>query len=98
MCVVSTGPPLCVDRGTLDDGQDVALDALARYVDASRTAPLAIGDLVNLVYEDNTCLLDAMAGFLCGTVRIDKLVQLLRSEYTPGLGDRHGLFLAFSAE
>ena len=51
---------LGVDRGALDDGQDVALDAFA--ADIGPVAALAPGDLVDLVDEDDAGLLDALDG------------------------------------
>ena len=49
-----------VHRGSLDDGQNVALHALARNV--GPVAALATGDLVDLIEKDNAAGFNSLGG------------------------------------
>ena len=74
------------DRGALDEGQEVALHALAGDVGPARGAPAA-GDLVDLVEEDDARLLDAADRLGGGALLVDELVGLLDGQELDRLGD-----------
>ena len=77
---------LGVDRAALDDGQDVALHALAADVRAVGRAPR---DLVDLVDEHDAVLLGAAQRLLGHGVHVDELVLLLGEQDAAGIGDLH---------
>ena len=62
-------------RRTLDDRQEVALDAFAGHVGAGALAALA-GDLVDLVDEDDAVVFDAVQRLVHHVVHVDQLLQL----------------------
>ena len=66
-------------RRTFDDGQKVALHALARDVGAV-TAGLAAGDLVELVDENDALLLGPANRLLGHAIHVDELACLLLGE------------------
>ena len=72
----ANGSVFGVDRAALDDGQDVALHALARYVRAAASAAAA-GDFVDLVQKHDAALLRAAHGFLLDRVLVNQLVRFL---------------------
>src|SRR5215467_12209576 len=77
----------CIDGCALNDGQDVALNALARHI---RAAPgLAPGDLVYLVEEDNSIVFDAFDGGPGNLVHIDELLLFLLDQVLHCLVDPH---------
>ena len=73
-------------RRALDNRQDIALHTFARDVRA-RTAPIADGDLVDLIEEDDAAVLGGAHRFLRNSVHIDELVRLLRCKDLAGLID-----------
>ena len=77
---------LGADRRALDDGQQVALHALAGDVGAARAA-LAAGDLVDLVEEDDADVLDALERLAHDLVHVDQLLGLLLQRMLARLGD-----------
>ena len=74
------------DGAALDDGQEVALDALAADVRADAAA--LARDLVDLVEEDDAALLGALERLVDHLIHVDELVQLVLEEDAAGLGDR----------
>ena len=82
--------------GPLDDRQQVALHPLARDVGAA--APLAAGDLVDLVEEDQPPLLDALARLAGDQGAVDQLLGLLLLEDLARLGHRDLLLLLAAEE
>src|SRR6516162_2626985 len=76
-----------VDRRALDNGQDIALHALAAHVGAVPT--LTAGDLVDLVQKDNSGLLGAFYSNSSDLVHVDKTVLLLLNQIVHRLGHTH---------
>ena len=62
-------------RGAFDQGQQIALHALARDVRAVRLAPA--GDLVDLVDEDDAVVFDVFNGLAREIVLVDEASSLL---------------------
>src|SRR5690606_9271472 len=81
-------PVLGRDSAALDDGQQVALHALAADVRANAAA--LARDLVDLVQEDDAALLGALERLVDHLIHVDELVQLVLEEDAAGLGDRDG--------
>ena len=73
---------LGVDGGAFDDGQDVALDALAGDVGA--VAALATGDLVDLVEEDDSGVFDALDSEPRDLVHVDQATFFFLDEVVKG--------------
>ncbi len=80
---------LGVDGGALDDGEDVALHALAGHVRALALAALAAGDLVDLVDEDDAAGLGADQRVARHPVVVHQLAGLLLLEQLERLGHAH---------
>ena len=76
---------LGVDRGALDQRQQVALHALAAHV-AAATELAAVGDLVDLVDEDDAVLLDGFERFRLHLLGVEQLVALLVDQHAVGIG------------
>ena len=85
------GPVLGRDRGALDQGQEVALHALA--ADIRPLAPFAGGDLVDLVEEDDAVLLDRLDRLAPDALLVEQPIALLGHQHVVALGDPY--FLAF---
>ena len=71
------------DGRALDDGQEVALDALPG--DVGPVAALPAGDLVELVEEDDARVLDPADGLAHRLVDVHELLGLLLDEEAPRL-------------
>src|SRR5947209_2222297 len=80
-----------VDGRALDDGQKVALHALARNV--GPRARLTARDLVQLVEKDYAVGLDAFQGGARDRVHVDEPLLLLLYDVLQGLVDAHALAL-----
>jgi hypothetical protein len=78
MWSVLTGPCLVGDGRALDEGQEVALHALAAHVGAARLGPGA--DLVDLVEEDDAVLLHGLERGARDRLVVEELVGLLVQE------------------
>ena len=89
-------PVLGVHRRALDDRQDVALDAFA--ADVGPVAALAPGDLVDLVDEDDACLLHAIDRDARDLLHVDQLLLLFLLERLHRLAHRHALLLRAALE
>ena len=76
-----------VDRGALDDGQNVALHALAGNI--GTVAGFAAGHLVNLIDKDDSHLLGALHGHAGDLVHIKKLVFFLLDQVFESVGHAH---------
>ena len=84
------------DRRALDQGQEVALHALARHVAAD--APVPGRDLVDLVEEDDAVVLDLADRLLHERVLVEQLVGFLGDERLVGLAHADAPGLGFAAE
>ena len=80
---------------SLDQRQQVALDALARHVGAA--AALAGGDLVDFVEEHDAVLLDGLDRFQHQLVVVEQLVGFLVDQHVVGFGDRDPASLGAAA-
>src|SRR5687767_15261942 len=76
-----------VDSGSFDDGQYVALHALA--ADVGTMAALASGDLVDLVQEDNSVPLDAFDGDPRHLIHVNEFVFLFLDQILKSLTHPH---------
>src|SRR6266566_3678665 len=76
-----------VDRGALDDRQNVALHALAGNVGA--VAGFSAGHLVNFIDKDDSHLLGALHGHTRDLVHIKKLVFFLLDQVFESVGHAH---------
>ena len=85
-----------VDGGALDDGQNVALHALA--ADVGAVAGLAASDLVHFVEEDDAAALDAFQRHPRHLVHVDQLLLLFLDEVIDRLADPHLALAAAAAE
>ena len=77
--------PTARDRGAFDDGQDVALHALAAHIGALRA--FTPGDFVDLVDEDDARFLDAFDRVPRDTFHVDELLRLFLRQHVEGLGN-----------
>src|SRR5690606_15117390 len=84
-------PVLGRDGAALDDGEQVALHALAADVGADATA--VARDLVDLVQEDDAALLGALERLVDHLIHVDELVQLVLEQDAAGLRDADGAAL-----
>src|SRR5262245_53928947 len=66
---------LCIDGGSFDQRQQVSLHPFTRYVGASQS--FTSGDLVDLVEEHDSVLLDCAYRFLYELIIVEQLVGLL---------------------
>ena len=82
-----------VDRGPLDDGQQIPLHAFARHV--RPVSGLPAGDLVDLVQKDDPRLLDAAHRFADYFVHVDQLGRLLLRQDLHRFGYLDGLLFGF---
>ena len=98
ICVSIHGTPFGIDGGAFDYGQDVALNAFARDVDAAGVPSLPVRNLVYLVDEHYARLLDTVTSLLGRPLRVDELVKLLGREDTTSFGNRNRLLLALAPE
>src|SRR5436305_12378425 len=80
------GAVLGGDRSPLDQGKQVALHAFARNIGTD--APLAAGDLVDLVEKNDAVLLDRMNGFRYELVVVEQLVGFLVEQNVMGFRNR----------
>ena len=85
-----------IDRGALDDRQDVALHAFAR--DVRTVTGFAAGDLVDLIDEDDAHLFGALDGQPRDLLHVDQLVFFFLDQVIDGFGDRHLAALLLLAE
>src|ERR1700730_10934587 len=85
-----------VYRGAFDNGQDVALHALAGDVGAM--AAFAPGDLVDFINEDDAHLLGALGGDARHVIHVDELIFFILNQVIEGLGRGHLSFLLLLAE
>ena len=90
------GAPLGGHRGSLDQGQQVPLHALAADVAAEALGPH--GDLVDLVDKDDAVVLHHVDGLLDHLVLVQQLVALLGDQHVMGLAHGHALRFHLRAE
>src|SRR5579859_1718983 len=85
------------DGGSLDERQEIALDALAADVAAAAEFG-ARTDLVDLVEEDDAIVLDGLDGLAKDRILVEKLFGLFCDERRVRVGDAEPLGLGSAAK
>jgi hypothetical protein len=78
-----------VDHGALEQGQKIALDALA--ADIRTMVGRRSADLVDLVHEDDAVVLDIVDGVVVDAIHVDEAIGLLLGQGDAGVGHGHPL-------